>query len=145
MATKPKPTQQPLTPAQIQRALEKKYGVIACPFWFDFYALQLTIDGEPAPTGTELVFRSADGTVCGAGVTFRDGMMRMSPCYADDPYDKRKTGAFYGEEIFIFDGSDGSPLHYAPIVKHPGGWMKVGLTNLRTSDVGGSALPEDIR
>lgn len=130
MATKPKEK----TPAQIQRDLEKKHGVIPCPFWFDFCSTGLSIDGEPVPQGTELVFEAADGTVCGAGVVFDDrSRMRMSPCYLDDSRNPAKTGAYFGEEVLIFDAATRQRLYYAPPVKHPGGYMRVILTELRTA------------
>jgi hypothetical protein len=137
MATKT--ATKPPTAAEIQRALGKKYGVIGCPIWFDFFAAKATLDGVPIPTGTEIVFKTEDGTVCGAGVFFAPGMMRFSPCYADDRYAQGKTGAGYGEKIFIWvtstTGSNGisiKRLNYSPVVQHPWCWMRVELTALRT-------------
>ena len=120
------------TAAEVQRALEKKYGVIPCPIWFDFFAPKATLDGVPVPTGTEIVFEIEDGTVCGAGVFFAVGMMRFSACYADDRYAPEKTGANYGEKILLYLGSTGKQLSYSPVVQHPHCWMRVELTALRT-------------
>lgn len=122
----------PPTAAEIQRAIEKKYGVIPCPIWFDFFGAKATLDGILVPTGTEFVFNTEDGTICGAGVFFAPGMMRFSACYADDRYAPAKTGANYGEKILIYLGDTPRQLSYSPVVQHPWCWMRVELTALRT-------------
>lgn len=132
------------TAAQIQRELEKKYGVIPCPWWIDLCSFCITIDGEIAPTGTELVFKCKNsGIVCGAGIVCVNGLMKFSSCYGNDPYETRKTGRITGltcpgnprvdspsEEITIW--VDGKQMDYNPIIKYDGYWNKFFLSNLET-------------
>ena len=135
MATKPVvPTVTPLSP---QRAIEKKYGVIPSPWWFDMCGMGIHIDGALATVGTELVFKCADsGIVCGAGFFALPGLLRFSPCYGNDPYETRKsgkiTGLMTGEAVRIYAGKNAPGLQYDyhPTAVFTGVWQRVMLTEL---------------
>lgn len=113
-----------LTPAETQRALEKKYGVIPSYQWFSFYASHLILDDSLAPVGTELVFKvegdSGRLVTCGAGLVFKPGMMRYCYIYEDDYWGRRRrpwiaqTGAHSGDAIMIFNGITGVQYDYSP-------------------------------
>jgi hypothetical protein len=132
MATK---SIKPLTPAEIQRALEKKYGVIPSPWWLDICALTCNIDGEPAPTGTELILKcSSTGIVCGAAVFFQPGMMRFSPAYGNDTYETRKsgkiTGLQLGDRLLICNAKTGMEYDYHPAIIWRGYYTRVFINEL---------------
>ncbi|MCK9568870.1 hypothetical protein M0R72_08015 [Candidatus Pacearchaeota archaeon] len=135
MPTKTKPIVKPPSPAQIQRVLEKKNGVIPSPWWMDFAGQDVRIDGVLAAPGKELIFKCVmSGVVCGAGVFCAAGLMRFSAAYGNDPYETRKSGKITGlqtnEGIEIFD-ANGKQYDYHPQAIFAG-YQRVMLTELWT-------------
>jgi hypothetical protein len=126
----------PKTSAQIQRDLEKKYGVVPCPWWIDLASFGVTIDGTIPPIGTEIIFKCSDAKIiCGVGITKENGLMKFSAAYANDSYVTRQTGKITGlmfNEAVTLWSTKGVQYDYYPFAIWKGSWNRVFISELET-------------
>jgi hypothetical protein len=115
---------------ELQRSLEKKYGVTPYREWVNLCASHLTVNGNLCPIGREFVFKCADsGVVCGAGFITSLGLMKFSACYGSDPYADEITGLKIGEKVLICN-PNGKVYDYHPTVIYNADFSRIIVNDL---------------
>jgi hypothetical protein len=69
--------------------------------WVNLYSRELTIDGQPAAAGSEILAINRKGEIVGAATVADNGKFGFMPVYGDDPTTTEREGLNIGDEFSL--------------------------------------------
>ncbi len=106
--------------------------------WMDIYAKELTLDGAPVNSGTEIRIVDANGALVGYGRTSLGGKLMFTPVYGAST--KNESGLHSGEQFSLL--VDGKATNETFTFGERGERLEVGALSLREG-ADGVTLPTD--